>query len=163
MTKNGMNEAAEFQVGIVSDTHGLVRPEVLDALRGSELILHAGDVGGQEVLTLLGTVAPVVAVRGNTDGGGWAGKLQHTQLITHRGISFYILHHAADIDIDPKAAGVSVVVSGHTHTPKILKNNGVLFINPGSAGPRRFRHPVSVGLLEVKDGKLDPRIVVLDE
>jgi len=141
-------------VGVISDTHGLLRPEALAALRGSDCIIHAGDIGDPAILTQLGKLAPVTAVRGNVDREGRAGKIHPTNVLEVRGVTIYILHNLNELDLKPEAAGFGVVVYGHTHVAKVEKKNGVLYFNPGSAGPRRFRLPVTVGRLTVKDGKV---------
>ncbi len=138
-------------IGVISDTHGLLRPEAIEALRGSERIIHAGDVGSPEILDALSTVAPVIAVRGNIDKAPWSQKLPETQVLELGGVSIYVLHDLAKLDLKPKAAGFAVVVSGHSHTPKQETRDGVLYFNPGSAGPRRFKLPVSVGRLIVEN------------
>jgi len=138
-------------IGVISDTHGLLRPEILEALRGAEHIIHAGDVGSTEILDKLSTIAPVTAVRGNVDKGAWSRKLPETQVLELGGISIYVLHDVAQLDLTPKAAGFGVVVSGHSHVPKQEMRDGVLYFNPGSAGPRRFKLPVSVGKLILDD------------
>jgi putative phosphoesterase len=132
-------------VGLISDTHGLMRPEALDALRGSDLILHAGDVGKPEILDALRAIAPVVAVRGNVDTAVWAAELPETA--SSNGI--LVIHDLQELAIDPRAAGFRAVVSGHSHKPGSAERNGVLYINPGSAGPRRFRLPITVARLDV--------------
>ena len=141
-------------VGVISDTHGLLRPEALAALRGSDCIIHAGDIGDPAILTQLGKLAPVTAVRGNVDREGRAGKIHPTNVLEVRGVTIYILHNLNELDLKPEAAGFGVVVYGHTHVATVEKKNGVLYFNPGSAGPRRFRLPVTVGRLTVKDGKV---------
>lgn len=135
-------------IGLVSDTHGLVRPEALRALRGVDRILHTGDVGAPDVLDALGAVAPVVAVRGNADRGPWALALPATAVVEAYGASVYLLHDLAALDLDPAAAGIAVVLSGHTHRPHEYVKDGVLYVNPGSIGPRRFDLPVSMAFLE---------------
>jgi uncharacterized protein len=145
-------------VGVISDTHGLLRPEALAALRGSDCIIHAGDIGDPAILTQLGKLAPVTAVRGNVDREGRAGKIHPTNVLEVRGVTIYILHNLNELDLKPEAAGFDVVVYGHTHVAKAEKKNGVLYFNPGSAGPRRFRLPVTVGRLTVKDGKVSGEI-----
>jgi uncharacterized protein len=134
-------------IGIISDTHGLLRPEAVAALRGSEHIIHAGDVGKPEILEQLGQIAPVTAVRGNIDKGTWAGKVPETQVVELSGISIYVLHDLGTLDLKPQAAGFKVVISGHSHVPKQELRDGVLYFNPGSAGPRRFKLPITVGRL----------------
>ena len=131
-------------IGVISDTHGLLRAEALAALRGSEHIIHAGDVGAPEILDELSATAPVTAVRGNVDKGAWARKLPETEVVELGGISVYVLHDLAQLDLKPEAAGFKVVISGHSHVPKQETREGVLYFNPGSAGPRRFTLPVRV-------------------
>jgi len=148
-------------VGVISDTHGLVRPEALQALRGVELILHAGDVGAPEVLTALRTIAPVFSVRGNVDREDWARNLPKTRTVEVGGYTIYLLHDLHNLDLDPAAAGFRAVISGHSHHPGTEQRNGVLYLNPGSAGPRRFRLPVSVALLKIGREFLEARLVEL--
>jgi uncharacterized protein len=148
-------------IGLISDTHGLLRPEAVQALRGAEIIIHAGDVGRPDVLGQLMAIAPVFAVRGNVDDGAWAAALPQTERLSFAGHEFCVVHILRDLDIDPAASGVSAVISGHTHKPLIEAMDGVLYINPGSAGPRRFRLPVTVGRLTIQDGKLTPEIIEL--
>ena len=148
-------------IGVISDTHGLLRPEAVEALRGSDRILHAGDVGTPEILQGLAKIAPLIAIRGNVDTAPWARALPATEVIEAGGISIYMLHDLAQLDLKPEAAGFRVVVYGHTHQPKIEEKNGVLYFNPGSAGPRRFHLPVSVGRLMVEGGKVRAELVEL--
>jgi len=148
-------------LGVISDTHGLLRPEAVEALRGSRRILHAGDIGGPEILEALANIAPVTAVRGNVDTASWARTLPETEVIEAGGVSIYTLHDRGQLDLKPEAAGFRVVVYGHSHQPKIEEKNGVLYFNPGSAGPRRFRLPVSVGRLKIKAGKVEAELVEL--
>jgi len=148
-------------IGVISDTHGLLRPEALKALRGSRHIIHAGDVGAPEILEELSTIAPLTAARGNVDKGPWALKLGETEVLEVGGVSIYVLHDLAQLDLKPKAAGFAVVVSGHSHVPKQETRDGVLYFNPGSAGPRRFKLPVSVGRLIVEDGEVRGELVNL--
>jgi putative phosphoesterase len=150
-----------MRIGVISDTHGLLRAEATTALRGSELILHAGDVGNAEVLRELKRIAPVAAVRGNVDVESWARQLPAMEMTEWAGRSFYILHRIADLDLKPKAAGIDAVIFGHSHQPTIEWRDGVLFFNPGSAGPRRFSLPVTVGKIEIVDGELRPEIIPL--
>lgn len=138
------------QIGLISDTHGLLRPQALEALRGSELILHAGDVGKPEILTALRELAPVIAVRGNVDTSDWAKTLPETAVAQAGKVLFYILHDVHTLDLNPAAAGFHVVVSGHSHQPGRFERDGVLYINPGSAGPRRFQLPVTVARLNLQ-------------
>lgn len=147
-------------VGVVSDTHGLIRPEALDALRDSELIVHCGDIGGPAVLEALGTIAPVRAIRGNND-KAWASSLPTYDVIEVGTHAIYVLHNLSELDLDPDAAGFTAVVSGHSHKPVIEKRGKILFINPGSAGPRRFSLPVTVATLALRSGRCEAKIVKL--
>ena len=144
-----MNKEAKI-LGLISDTHGLLRPEAVEALRGSELILHAGDVGDPAILAELRKLAPVVAVRGNVDTGEWAQALSLGELVSAGPATVYMMHILQDLDINPAAAGVDIVVSGHSHKPGTTLKNGVLYVNPGSAGPRRFQLPVTVARLDLQ-------------
>jgi putative phosphoesterase len=148
-------------IGIISDTHGLLRPQAIAALQGSIRIIHAGDVGSPDILDALRQIAPVFAVRGNVDKGSWARRLPETEVVQVDGVSLYILHILDGLDLDPPTAGFHAVISGHTHRPKMETNDGVLYFNPGSAGPRRFDLPVSVGRLALADGKLRGEIMYL--
>jgi uncharacterized protein len=148
-------------IGVISDTHGLLRPEALTALAGSEHILHAGDVGDPGILERLRAIAPVTAIRGNVDVGGAYSLLPDTELVQLGGRGIYMLHDRHALDLDPIAAGISVVVSGHSHHPAIQWHKGVLYFNPGSAGPRRFSTPVSVGFLTVTEAGVEAKIVEL--
>jgi hypothetical protein len=139
-------------IGIISDTHGLMRPEALAALRGVEHILHAGDVGDISILDALRKIAPVTAIRGNVDTSGGCAELPATDVVELGDKLFYLVHSLHDLDIDPVAAGVAMVVSGHSHKASVKVRRGVVFFNPGSAGPRRFSLPVTVGFVTVKDG-----------
>jgi putative phosphoesterase len=148
-------------VGVVSDTHGLVRPALLKALAGCDLIVHAGDVGGAEVLEALEAVAPVVAVRGNMDAGRWAQGLRPTEVVEVGDALLYVLHDLGQLGLDPAAARLSAVISGHTHQAAIHERNGVLYLNPGSAGPSRKKPPPSMALLRVEDKRVEARVVTL--
>ena len=150
------------RIGVISDTHGLVRPEALRALTGADLIVHAGDVGTPAVLEALRAVAPVVAVRGNNDRGGWAAALAETEVVETDGRSLYVLHDLKELDLDPRVAGFDAVIAGHSHQPRIERRDGVLYLNPGSAGPRRFRLPIAIAWLAVEAAGLDAEIVHLD-
>jgi uncharacterized protein len=150
------------RIGVISDTHGLLRPEALRALAGAELIVHAGDIGGPEVLEALRALAPLVAVRGNNDRGPWATTLAETETVETGGHSLYVLHDLKTLDLDPRAAGFDAVIAGHSHQPRIERRDGVLYLNPGSAGPRRFRLPVALARLDVGATGLDAEIVRLD-
>jgi len=137
------------KIGLISDTHGLLREEALRALQGSDLILHAGDVGDPGILESLRRIAPVVAVRGNVDTEPWADSLPATEMVSASGVIVYLLHDVHSLDVVPQAAGFAIVLSGHSHQPKQERRNGVLYINPGSAGPRRFQLPISVARLDL--------------
>lgn len=152
-------DESEAQVGIISDTHGLLRDEAVAALMGSDVILHAGDIGDPEILQQLVSLAPVFVVRGNVDGGAWAQALPEFELVEVRGVTFYMRHILDDLDLDPVAAGVDVVVYGHTHEPAAEQRDGVLYLNPGSAGPKRFNLPVTVARLTLRDGEMEAKIV----
>jgi hypothetical protein len=148
-------------IGVISDTHGLLRPEAIEALRGSQHIIHAGDVGSPEILAGLSSIAPLTVVSGNVDKGAWARKLPETELLELGGISIYVLHDLVQLDLKPNAAGFAVVVSGHSHVPKQEVRDGVLYFNPGSAGPPRFKLPATVGRLIVDAGRVRGEIVTL--
>ena len=151
----------EIVVGVISDTHGLMRPEALVALRGSDLIIHAGDVGNPDVINELAGIAPAHVVRGNVDTGDWAASLPMTELVEVGERRFYVLHEVSQLDLDPADAGFGAVVYGHSHQPMIETRQGVLFLNPGSAGPRRFKLPVTVARVGVSGRRLRPEIVEL--
>jgi putative phosphoesterase len=148
-------------VGVISDTHGLLRPEALDALRGSEHIIHAGDIGDPAILEKLREIAPVTAVRGNVDHGGWAKKIPVFEVVEIGGLTIYVRHILQELDLNPRAAGFAAVIYGHSHEPKQEMKEGVLYFNPGSAGPRRFSLPVSLGRLRIEAGKLQGEVVKL--
>lgn len=148
-------------VGIISDTHGLLRPEAVNALRGVDHILHAGDVGDPSILGTLSAIAPLSAIRGNIDAHGPCSHLPATEVVALHGHTFYILHDGQALDLDPVAAGFAAVISGHSHRPLIEWRNGVLYLNPGSAGPRRFSLPVSLALLTIQADSLRPKLVTL--
>jgi putative phosphoesterase len=149
-------------IGVISDTHGLLRPQAAAALRGCPVIIHAGDVGRPEILDELRCIAPVFAVRGNVDKGPWAMQLQETELVQIEDCWLYVLHDLNALDLDPLTAGFRAVITGHSHQPKIETKDGVLYFNPGSAGPRRFNLPVSVGRLTLSGGKLQAEIIHLE-
>jgi putative phosphoesterase len=151
----------KMKIGVISDTHGLLRPEAIAALRDVDRILHAGDVGNPEILDRLRELAPVTAVRGNIDRGTWAEALPENEFIEAEGVSIYMLHNVAHLDLKPEAAGVRVVIFGHSHQPKMEEKSGALYFNPGSAGPRRFHLPVSVGTIEIEKRKLKGEIINL--
>ena len=146
-------------IGIISDTHGVLRPEALAALVGSDYIIHAGDIGDLAILEKLAEIAPVTAIRGNVDRETWARKIPATNVLEVGGISIYVLHNLSELDLKPDAAGFAVVVSGHSHVAKVDTKNGVLYFNPGSAGPRRFRLPVTIGRLTLTGGKVSAEIL----
>jgi putative phosphoesterase len=148
-------------VGVISDTHGLLRPEAIAALKDSELIIHAGDVGDPGVLERLRAIAPTIAVRGNVDTAPWAAALPLTEVVQTAGLQMYVLHNLADLDLDPQAAGFAAVISGHTHRPIAERRNDVLYLNPGSAGPRRFTLPIAVARLQVDGSRLSHEIIEL--
>ena len=153
--------AAPLRVGLISDTHGLLRPQAIDFLRGSDLIVHGGDICDGAILAALAALAPLVAVRGNNDRGAWAERLRESELFRVGDAFIYAIHDVAAIDVDPRAAGVQVVVSGHSHQPSIRRDDGVLYVNPGSAGPRRFKLPISVGELTIDGASVAARTVEL--
>lgn len=152
---------SEIIVGVISDTHGLLRPEALDALHGSDLIIHAGDVGNPEIIEKLRRVAPTFVVRGNIDKGHWAGALPMTEVVEVGERLFYVLHDISQLDLDPADADFAAVVFGHSHVPSIETRDGVLFLNPGSAGPRRFKLPIAVARIGVAPDQLRPEILTL--
>jgi putative phosphoesterase len=153
--------SAPLWLGVISDTHGLLRPEALDALRGSAHIIHAGDVGDPEILRRLRGLAPVTAVRGNVDTAAWARQLPLFDVVQIGGRYIYVLHQRDHLDIDPRAGGMAAVVYGHSHQPQMDIREGVLYLNPGSAGPRRFALPVTVARVRIAEGGLEPTIVEL--
>jgi putative phosphoesterase len=149
------------RVGLISDTHGLLRPEALAFLRGSDFIVHAGDIGDAAVLEELRRLAPLTVVRGNNDKGPWARSIAETEVLEVGEVSIYVLHDLAELDLDPVAAGFRVVVSGHSHHPSAEEREGVLYVNPGSSGPRRFKLPIAVAELQVAGSSVKARIVEL--
>ena len=153
--------AGVHTLGVISDTHGLVRPEALAALAGVERIVHAGDIGSRDVLDALARVAPVTAVRGNNDRGGWATAIPETDVLEVGGVSLYLLHDLHELDLEPRAAGFAAVISGHSHHPKLEHRDGVLYLNTGSAGPRRFKLPISLARLTVANQRVEARLVTL--
>ena len=148
-------------IGVISDTHNLLRPEAAVALLGADHILHAGDVGNPAILDRLREIAPVTAIRGNIDAGGACGHLPATEVVDLGGCSFYMLHDRMELDLDPVAAGFCAVISGHSHKPLLEWRKDVLYFNPGAAGPRRFQLPVSVGTIEIVDRQLRPSLIEL--
>jgi len=145
-------------IGVISDTHGLLRPEAVAALQGSDRIIHAGDIGDPAILSKLAEVAPVTAVRGNVDRAAWAKNLPLTNVLEVEGVSIYILHNLDDLDLKPEAAGFAAMIYGHSHVPKQETKAGVLYFNPGSAGPKRFQLPVSMGKLIIETGRIESQI-----
>lgn len=156
-----MTRESDIVVGVISDTHGLLRPEAIDALRGADMIIHAGDVGNPEVIEALRGIAPTFVVRGNIDKAHWADALPMTEVVEVGERLFYVLHEIFRLDFDPAAADFAAVVFGHSHVPSIEIREGVLFLNPGSAGPRRFKLPVTVARVSVKGQRMSPEIVEL--
>jgi len=156
-----VTERAVLTVGLISDTHGLLRPRALAALGGSDLIVHAGDIGDAAILDTLRELAPVTAVRGNNDRNATFDALPDTDVLQAGDVLIYVIHDLGEIDVDPAAAGFHVVVSGHSHRPKVEARDGVLYVNPGSAGPRRFTLPVAVGRLRIQGATVTPSIVEL--
>jgi uncharacterized protein len=148
-----------MRIGIISDTHGLLRREAIEQLAGADHIIHAGDIGAAEVIDGLRKIAPTTAVKGNVDRGEWAKDYPETELVALAGRAFYVLHNLKEITLDPAASGVDVVISGHSHRPKIETKNGVVYVNPGSAGPRRFKLPVAVAILAISDAAILPQIL----
>jgi len=148
-------------VGVISDTHGLLRPEAVAALRGVDRIVHAGDIGAPEVLAALAELAPVTAVRGNNDKGPWARAIAETQVVDAGGVLLYVIHDVAELDVDPAAGGFGVVIAGHSHVPRNEVRDGVLWFNPGSAGPRRFKLPIALGRLTIEAGRARGEILTL--
>jgi len=153
----------DLRVGLISDTHGLLRPEARAFLLGSDYIVHGGDVGEPKILEELAAIAPLIAVRGNNDTAPWAMRLPVTELIRVGNVFVYVIHDLAELDVDPAAAGIRVIVSGHSHKPKIEERGGVLYVNPGSSGPRRFKLPISVGEITVSGDAVKARIVDLSK
>ena len=155
-----------LRIGLISDTHGLLRPEALAFLAGCDLLVHAGDIGGPDILERLAAIAPLSVVRGNNDHAAWAAAIPASLTLALGGIRLHAVHDIAELDIVPAEAGVQVVVSGHSHKPSLTERAGVLYVNPGSAGPRRFKLPISIGDLTIDgDGRkprITPRIVTLD-
>jgi putative phosphoesterase len=151
-----------IRIGLISDTHGLLRPEALQAFQQVDRIIHAGDIGDSRILEQLACVAPVIAVRGNNDQDAWAHAIPTEATVEMGGATLYVLHDVKELDLDLKAAGVQAVISGHSHRPSITMQNDVLFVNPGSAGPRRFKLPISLAFLEITQGKIDATLEILD-
>ncbi|PAU55519.1 YfcE family phosphodiesterase [Pseudomonas indica] len=151
-----------MRIGLIADTHGLLRPEALERLRGCDHLIHAGDIGGSEILAQLESIAPLSVVRGNNDTGEWAENLPERLVIKFGRIAIYVLHDLKTLDIDPAAEKIAVVVAGHSHKPTLLERDGVLYVNPGSAGPRRFKLPISVGSLFIEGQDVHGELMTLD-
>jgi uncharacterized protein len=151
-----------MKIGVISDTHGLLRASAVEALKGSDLIIHAGDVGSPQVLKALAEHAPLKAVRGNVDRGDWASALPDSEVIEVGELALFVLHDINDLDLDPASAGFKAVIYGHSHRPSIRQQAGVLLLNPGSAGPRRFNLPVSIAMLTIVNDRLEPELLVLE-
>lgn len=149
----------KFTIGVVSDTHGLLRPEVISVFKDSDLIIHAGDIGNPQVLDGLKAISKVIAIRGNNDKGKWANRLPDTDVVAVRGISIYIIHDIKEFNLEPTAADINVVISGHSHYPRVENRRSVLFVNPGSAGPRRFNLPVSVARISVNPVNVEAELI----
>jgi putative phosphoesterase len=148
-------------IGVISDTHGLLRREAISALQGSDHIIHVGDIGNAAILDRLNEIAPVTAVRGNVDKGAWAQKIPENNVLEVEGVSIYVLHILDELDLKPEAAGFAAVIYGHSHVSKQEVKNGVLYFNPGSAGPKRFNLPVSIGKLVVRKGRIEAEVLNL--
>jgi len=148
-----------MKIGVIADTHGLLRPEAVELLRGSQHIIHAGDIGSAEIIPALEKIAPVTAIRGNVDTQSWARRFAETEVVELEGLHIYVIHDANALDLNLKAAGFAAVISGHSHQPKQEMKDGVLYFNPGSAGPRRFKLPISVGRLVIAEGKVSAEIL----
>ena len=152
-----------MKIGIISDTHGLVRPDALAALEGTDLIIHAGDVGSPAVLEELRAIAPVVAVRGNCDRGEWADILPENEVVQVESALIYVVHDLQTLGLDAASAGIAAVVSGHSHEPALFRKGGVIYLNPGSAGPRRFRLPVAVAQMRIESGHIAAEVMMLEQ
>ncbi len=150
-------------IGVISDTHDLLREEVSEAFQGCAKIIHAGDIGSAGILTDLNRIAPTLAVRGNNDKGAWAKDIPARELIDIEGVSVYVIHDLSELDLDPYAAGIRVVISGHSHRPLIRRHGGVLYLNPGSAGPRRFKLPISLARIEITAGMARSFLIPLND
>lgn len=148
-------------IGVISDTHGLLRPEALAALAGSDLLIHAGDIGSGAIIDELAAIAPIHAVRGNVDRGEWAERLPASQIVEVEGRMFYVLHDIGELELHPPTAGFAAVIYGHSHKPTIATRDGVLYLNPGSAGPRRFKLPITVARVAIESSELRPEIIAI--
>jgi len=151
-----------LRIGVISDTHGLLRKEALDALRGSDHIIHAGDIGNEDILQALAGIAPVAAVRGNNDTGDWAKQLPETRLVQLEDVTLYVIHDLKQLDIQPRAESIAAVIAGHSHRPAIEEREHIMYLNPGSAGPRRFRLPITLAELLIDRQSVTARIIALE-
>ena len=158
-----MKNKINYKIGIISDTHGLIRPEVLQEFKGVDMIMHAGDIGSSDVLESLESIAKVYSVRGNTDNGMFASYLPKTEVVKIGDLYLYLIHDIDELDLNPAAAGFNAVIFGHSHTPKIKEQNGILFFNPGSAGPKRFKLPTSAGILHVTEKSINGELINLNK
>ena len=150
-------------IGVISDTHGLLRPEAVELLQGSEHIIHAGDIGSPEIVPALEKIAPVTAIRGNVDTQPWARRFAEIEVVELAGTHIYVIHDVNALDLNPRAAGFAVVISGHSHQPKQEIKDDVLYFNPGSAGPRRFNLPISLGRLHIGDGMIQGKLLTIPQ
>jgi putative phosphoesterase len=162
MKSSEKNSALIQRIGVLSDTHGLLRPEVINALTGVDQIIHAGDLDTPEILKALEKIAPITAVKGNMDRGGWTRKLKKTEVVEVGNHLLYVLHEIHALDLDSEAAGFRAVIFGHSHMHSMARTNGVLYLNPGGAGYRRFNYPISLAILSVYENRVEPRIIELD-
>jgi uncharacterized protein len=160
-SERSRKERTPCVIGLISDTHGLIRPEAIEALQGVDLVVHAGDIGKPEVLNALKAIGPLVAIKGNNDIGAWASILPDTRLVQTANMKLYVIHNVKELDCEPAAEGYAVVISGHSHKPSVLTRDGVLFVNPGSAGPRRFKLPVAVGKLFIQNQRVNAELIEL--
>jgi putative phosphoesterase len=158
-----MNMDKEHKIAVISDTHGLIRSSAGKYLKDVDMIMHAGDVDEPGILEDLKKISPVVAARGNMDTGAWAERLPKFEIVQIDNISLYVRHNIDELDLDPEAAGIKVVISGHTHQPSVIKKSGVLFLNPGSIGPRRHDYPISMAIICIKNGLVNVELIELDE
>ncbi|HEY1313637.1 MAG TPA: metallophosphoesterase family protein [Steroidobacteraceae bacterium] len=156
-----MSTPAALRIGLIADTHGLLRPEARAFLAGCDYIVHGGDIGRAEILDELGAMAPLIAIRGNNDTAPWAAALPQTELVRMGGIFVYVIHNLAELAIEPAARGVRAIISGHSHIPRVAEKDGVLYVNPGSCGPRRFKLPICIGELLLTGSRLSARVVDL--
>jgi putative phosphoesterase len=163
MRRGASTDSHRYRVGLISDTHGLLRPEALAALAGSDFIIHGGDIGDPEIIRRLAAIAPVTVVRGNNDRDAWAASLRDTEILQVGAVSIYVIHDLAEMTVDATAAGFRVVISGHSHRPRAESREGVLYVNPGSAGPRRFSLPIAIGELTIAGNEVSHRLMELSD